>query len=306
MVKFKSDVLWLKPDEIIVNDYNPNFMPQSLFEDLIDDIKRNKFYGTILINKDKVIIDGEHRFLALQALKAEKIPCIMEEDAQKGDILSKALTIRLNRERGYLLPAETGQVLVDMNKEIPLDILSETTAIPMDELQLLTSIKYDPALQENLEEDVRIQWSNIESMVSNIAEKVTEICKTNHWSMFTSIKTVSRGGLVPARLVADRLGIKEINVVRNGEACVKGDLFVDDIFDTGKTYRKFGKMASIFASLFMRKGTDLPKNVIFSNETLGNEYVVFPWDKLEYRKSQTAKKREQRNEENSGLEKKQE
>lgn len=293
MVVFKSEVIWLKPEELQVNDYNPNYMPQSLFEDLIDDIKRNKFYGTILINKDKVIIDGEHRFRALQALKAEKIPCIIEEEAKKGDVLSKTLTIRLNRERGFLLPAETGLVLVDMNKTLPLDILSETTAIPMDELQLLTSIKYDPKLQENLEDDVRIQWSNIESMISNIADKVNLVVKENHWIPFETIVTVSRGGLVPARLLADKLGVKKIHVLRTGETADRDHLFVEDIYDTGKTYRKFAKSCKIYASLFIRNGQVPPKNAIFSNVTEGDEYIVFPWDKIEYRKAQTSKKREQ-------------
>ena len=68
MVEFKTDIVWLDIADVKPNDYNPNYMPSDIFESLKDNIKKNKFYGAIIIRKDKTIIDGEHRYLALKSL----------------------------------------------------------------------------------------------------------------------------------------------------------------------------------------------------------------------------------------------
>ena len=38
-----------------------------------------------------------------------------------------------------------------------------------------------------------------------------------------------------------------------------------------------------FITLFLRKKTKAPKNLIYEIETEGDEYVVFPWDRYEYK-----------------------
>ncbi len=48
-------------------------------------------------------------------------------------------------------------------------------------------------------------WSEIESAITKLVEKMT-----TKKLQFRTISTISRGGLVPARLMADRLGIKQI------------------------------------------------------------------------------------------------
>lgn len=287
-VKLKSKILLIPADEIKPNDYNPNFVPQELYDDIVDDIKRNGFYGAIIINKDKVIIDGEHRWRALKALGVPKIPCILEEDADEKQ--SKILTLRLNRERGYLVPVETGAVLETLVKDIPIDILAEATQIPQDEINILTSTKFDPKHQDGEKTDDRIQWGNVEQMVSNLADEVKK-----YDGKFINIHTVSKGGFIPARLLADRLGIEHIIVI---DQIAERDLihnepalFVDDIYDTGKTYRKYAKKAKIAAFLHIRKGAEKPKNVIAALETEGSEYVVYPWDKHEFKRSMSTSKR---------------
>ncbi|MEM3173044.1 MAG: phosphoribosyltransferase, partial [Candidatus Nitrosotenuis sp.] len=51
------------------------------------------------------------------------------------------------------------------------------------------------------------EWTEIEECTKILVEKILSRNRR-----FNSISTVSRGGLVPARLVADRLGIKSILV----------------------------------------------------------------------------------------------
>ena len=52
-----------------------------------------------------------------------------------------------------------------------------------------------------------VNWNEIESLADVLTSKVKSLNLP-----FNSISTISRGGLVPARLLADRLGIKVILV----------------------------------------------------------------------------------------------
>ena len=105
---------------------------------------------------------------------------------------------------------------------------------------------------------------------------------------FSSISTLSRGGLVPSRLLADSLDIKKIFV---DQSIVSSDsLFVDDIFDTGKSFENVCSHVDdpsnfIFATLFIRRGMNCPKQLIYAEETIDASYVVFPWDKFEFQKN---------------------
>jgi hypoxanthine phosphoribosyltransferase len=125
----------------------------------------------------------------------------------------------------------------------------------------------------------KLSWSDIQTQVKTIAYKVR---KTGF--QFDKIATLTRGGLVPARLVADQFDIKVILV--NEKHIPKMTLFVDDIYDSGKTFKKILPLVKdpsefIYATLVARKGMKYPQQLVFANQTRGNEYVVFPWDKLE-------------------------
>jgi hypoxanthine phosphoribosyltransferase len=128
-----------------------------------------------------------------------------------------------------------------------------------------------------------VSWTNIESLVEKLSENILKLSRN-----FSSITTLSRGGLVPSRLLADSLGLKKIFV---DQPIVSSDsLFVDDIFDTGKTFDNVFSCVDdqskfIFATLFARRGTQYPEQLIYGEKTLDNSYVVFPWDKLEFKNS---------------------
>jgi hypoxanthine phosphoribosyltransferase len=128
-----------------------------------------------------------------------------------------------------------------------------------------------------------VSWTNIESLVEKLSENILKLSRN-----FSSITTLSRGGLVPSRLLADSLGIKKIFVDQN--IVSSNSLFVDDIFDTGKTFDNVFSCVDdqskfIFATLFARCGTQYPEQLIYGEKTLDNSYVVFPWDKLEFKNS---------------------
>ena len=128
-----------------------------------------------------------------------------------------------------------------------------------------------------------VSWSEIENTVQVTSKKILKSSKD-----FSSITTISRGGLIPSRLLADLLGIEKIFVDQN---IISSDsLFVDDIFDSGKTFSDVISKATdssklTFATLFARRGVSYPEQLIYGEQTLDDSYLVFPWDKLEYEKS---------------------
>ncbi len=128
-----------------------------------------------------------------------------------------------------------------------------------------------------------VSWNEIESLVEQLCKKILKLPRT-----FSSITTLSRGGFVPSRLVADYLGIERIFV---DEKNVSSDsLFVDDIFDTGNAFDKVLSQTDnpsklVFATLFARRGKKYPSNLLYAKKTNNDAYVIFPWDKLEFQRS---------------------
>ncbi|MGB1666010.1 MAG: phosphoribosyltransferase, partial [Nitrosopumilus sp.] len=97
-----------------------------------------------------------------------------------------------------------------------------------------------------------LTWIDIENSVQIVSKKILNLSKN-----FSSISTVSRGGLIPSRLLADSLGIEKIFV--DQKTISSESLVVDDIFDTGKTFSNLLSKASnpsefTFVTLFARRG----------------------------------------------------
>jgi len=128
-----------------------------------------------------------------------------------------------------------------------------------------------------------LTWKEIEICVKILSNKI----KKSGFE-FDKIATISRGGLVPARLVADHFDIKKIRIDK--KKIPKRTLFVDDIYDSGDTFKKIFPLVKdpknfVYATLIARKGVKYPKNLISAKKTRGKEYVVFPWDKLEFERT---------------------
>jgi len=129
-----------------------------------------------------------------------------------------------------------------------------------------------------------VSWSEIDSLIKILADLISKSSRT-----FSSITTLSRGGFVPSRLLADHLGIQKIFV---DEKTISSDsLFVDDIFDSGDTFEEVLSRVDepsqlFFVTLFARRGKKYPPQLIYAKKTNDDEYVVFPWDKLEFQRSQ--------------------
>jgi len=132
-----------------------------------------------------------------------------------------------------------------------------------------------------------LTWTDIEEDVKILAEKIK-----NTGFRFDKIATVTRGGLIPARLLADQLDVKSVLVDKN--KIRSKTLFVDDIYDSGKTFRKIMTRVEFpdnfkYATLIARRKTRYPKQLIYARKTRGMEYIVFPWELVEQKRSKTQK-----------------
>ena len=129
-----------------------------------------------------------------------------------------------------------------------------------------------------------VSWSEIDSLIKILADLISKSSRT-----FSSITTLSRGGFVPSRLLADHLGIQKIFV--DQKTISSDSLFVDDIFDSGDTFDEIISKSDdpsklLFATLFARRGKKYPPQLTYAKKTNDDAYVVFPWDKLEFQRSQ--------------------
>jgi hypoxanthine phosphoribosyltransferase len=134
-----------------------------------------------------------------------------------------------------------------------------------------------------MDKEQHVSWSEIDSLIEQLSNLILKSKKK-----FSSITTLSRGGLVPSRLLADHLGIEKIFV--DEKVIPVNSLVVDDIFDSGKTFdRVISKSEDssklLYATLFARRGKKLPPQLIYGKETDNDGYVVFPWDKIEFEMS---------------------
>jgi len=133
-------------------------------------------------------------------------------------------------------------------------------------------------------------------------------CRALTWRLneagpFHAVIAITRGGLVPAAIVARELGIRIIDTVcvasydhtkqgdlnvlkgvsdevaRLGEGTGKGLLIVDDLVDTGKTGRMVREMLpdAHFATVYAKpKGRPLVDT--FITEVSQDTWIYFPWD----------------------------
>lgn len=134
-----------------------------------------------------------------------------------------------------------------------------------------------------MDKEQYVSWSEIDSLIEQLSNLILKSKKR-----FSSITTISRGGLVPSRLLADHLGIKKIFI--DEKTIPVNSLVVDDIFDSGKTFdgmilKSEDSSKLLYATLFVRRGKKLPSQLIYGKETDNDGYVVFPWDKIEFEMS---------------------
>jgi xanthine phosphoribosyltransferase len=161
------------------------------------------------------------------------------------------------------------------------------------------------------EDDIVISWPELHRDARYLSALLHE--KTPRWK---GIIAITRGGLVPAALVARELDIRLIDticVTSYGAAAAgtaenaigdleilkgfagdgSGYLLIDDLVDTGKTAQVVRRMVpgAHFATLYA-KPAGRPIVDTFVKEFKQNKWIYFPWD-IEYQFSTPIKDRPQ-------------
>tara|TARA_B100002019_G_scaffold32898_1_gene26922 strand:- start:771 stop:1247 length:477 start_codon:yes stop_codon:yes gene_type:complete len=143
-------------------------------------------------------------------------------------------------------------------------------------------------------------YAEIHDFCENLASKL----KRNN---FDSVVGVSRGGLIPATIIAEHMNVRELRTIGvrsyqlNGignskrttevlyQSCspyLYGDvLLIDDIADTGETFyflldhfKRNKNINSITTcSVFVRRRSNYIPDY-YAKDIVGNEWVVFPWE----------------------------
>jgi hypothetical protein len=101
-------------DDIKPNKYNPNKIPEEIYKTLVSNIKKFGYLQPILIDKDGVIIDGEHRWRACKEIGINEVECVIYNG--NGDIKEyrKLLTLAMNNIRGENQDEEFEALIKDL------------------------------------------------------------------------------------------------------------------------------------------------------------------------------------------------
>jgi hypothetical protein len=183
-MKVYSSLQKIQLKDINLNNWNPNFCTDSIRKAIEDDIKKNGFVDPIILQKRNkklkknfVIINGEHRFQIFKSLVEQNetkpdnpaIPCTVIDCNDK---TAMALTIRLNREHGELMPDKVGKIALELSPNRNIEYLQDMLFLEPDELYLLTDISSKIHKREQ-EEDDDLQTTR--EFLDNTEEKATNI-----------------------------------------------------------------------------------------------------------------------------------
>ena len=139
-----------------------------------------------------------------------------------------------------------------------------------------------------------VTWSDIEALVNDLTYELLDRKLT-----IEHIVAVARGGLIPAAMLAHKLGVKSlsaigassyVNRIRTDlifdllpseivQLDKKTTLVVDDIVDTGETFRRMKNYIpyACYCTLVM-KSSATAGHCIAGKVVPASQWVVFPWE----------------------------
>lgn len=165
-------------EKLTVNNWNPNEMDTVTIDKLKKSILDRKFIVPIVANKEGIIVDGEHRYLATVELNElgqdiKELPVVlvdMEEDEMKMS------TIGLNNIRGCDSPLKLAKLLQDLNQRYSLSEISERVGYGNDEIKdKLKLLKMPEDVIQKLRENAELQEQEIPIVLHFLISKEQEI-----------------------------------------------------------------------------------------------------------------------------------
>jgi xanthine phosphoribosyltransferase len=138
---------------------------------------------------------------------------------------------------------------------------------------------------------IQITWEQFESDCQTLARVLQS--KKAHWA---KIIAVTRGGLIPAGIIAKVIGVRvidticiasydgqtrgEVTILKGSGSREKDMLIVDDLVDTGETARMIRQLfpnAHVATVYVKPPGRHLVDSFALTIES--DAWIVFPWDK---------------------------
>lgn len=144
MVEVKSQVVYISVDVLKPNVYNPQTMDKKFEQLLKKNIETKGFSIPIVINKDKTIINGEHRWRIAKSLGMKEVPCIILDLPPAEERLA---CIAFNKFVGDTDLVSLAKLVTDIQKDgMDLDELQKRlgfSSVELDELKELSSFNTD-------------------------------------------------------------------------------------------------------------------------------------------------------------------
>lgn len=165
---------YVSPDDIKPNDYNPNRQSEHDFELLCKSIDEDGFTQPVVVNRDsRVIVDGEHRWRAAQALGLEKIPVVFVDMTEAQ---AKIATLRHNRARGDEDVELAAAVLKDLIKLGATDWAKDSLGLDDVEIKIFMESIDDPEsmTKEQIEEIANASEEELRELVRQEGGEIEE------------------------------------------------------------------------------------------------------------------------------------
>jgi uncharacterized protein len=134
-----------------------------------------------------------------------------------------------------------------------------------------------------------MSWKEIDTLINDLA------CKLKRAGFkFAEVVGIGNGGIVPARLIARDLNLDDIgfiavkagNIIKNYNFQLEQKrkyLLIDDILDTGNTYRHISEYLVGYDCTFAFCVARNYWPQVYTGKVLSHKkWVVFPWEKNNY------------------------
>lgn len=137
-----DSIEWVPVDDLQANSWNPNFVYTQELRLLERSILQQGWIQPILINRERLIIDGFHRASlaktskAVRSLTSGKVPCAVLDVSTAEAMM---LTVRMNRAKGSHIAIKMHELvaeLVTVHGQTP-KYIAESIGATADEVELL-------------------------------------------------------------------------------------------------------------------------------------------------------------------------
>ncbi len=151
-----DNVVWLPARELWANGWNPNVVFNTELRLLEETILELGWLQSILINPDKMIIDGFHRVQLsissprLQSRYAEEVPCAVADLSIPEAMM---MTVRINRAKGQHVAYKMSDLVKTLVDEYGATIDDMVTGMGMTKSEI--SLLYDGTLIKRKELQTR-------------------------------------------------------------------------------------------------------------------------------------------------------